>query len=59
MVKSALEESSRISSVSAESDAVIFSPAENSPTTFVRFITFCDVPSSKTKPVAPEVTPLI
>ena len=56
---SVLPESSTISSVSAESDAVIFSPAEKLPTTFVRLTVELVVPFAKTKPVAPDVTPFI
>ena len=57
IVKSVLLESSTISSVSAESDVVIFSPVEKLPTTFVRLTLSPVVPSAKINPVAPEVTP--
>ena len=51
---------------SPPSDTLIFSPASNSPITFVRKIVAPDVKelsgklvvSLKTKPVAPEVTPV-
>ena len=59
IVKSTFPLSSTISSVSAESEAVIFSPAANSPTTFVKSTVAALVPSPKTKPVAPDDTPLI
>ena len=45
--------------VRAESDAISFSPELNTPTTFVKLIVVDDVPDAKTKPVAPEVLPLI
>ena len=58
IVKSVLPEFSTILSVSAESDAVIFSPTLNVPATFVRTTSVPPVPSANTHPVAPEFTPL-
>ena len=57
IVRSTLLEFSTISSDSAESDAVIFSPATKEPTTFVRLTFVALVPSPNTNPVAPLVTP--
>ena len=64
IVKSALDEFSISALVSAESDAISFSPVWNVPTTFVKRTWFAvpvDVsPSSvvsKTNPVAPDVLP--
>ena len=45
--------------VSAESEAVTFSPELNVPITFVKLINSLEVPLANTEPVAPEVTPLI
>ena len=46
-----------MSSVSAESDVVTFSPTVKEPTTFVRLTFVPLVPSPNTNPVAPLVTP--
>ena len=58
-MRSALAEFSTIRSASAESHAVIFSPAINVPDTFVSTTVAVPVPSAKTQPVALEDTPLI
>ena len=61
-VKSVLDEFSISPLVSAESDAINFSPDWNVPTTFVkrtRWPSALLVSVSKTKPVAPEVLPVI
>ena len=58
IVRSVLPEFSTIAPVSAESDAVIFSPTWKVPTTEVRFKTVAEVPSLYTSPVAPDVTPV-
>ena len=61
-VKSVLPEFSISPLVSAESDAINFSPELNVPTTFVKR-TLCPsaalVSVSKTNPVAPDVLPVI
>ena len=41
-----------------ESDTLIFSPVENEPITFVRTTFVPPVPSAKTKPFAPLVSPV-
>ena len=48
-----------IEPVSDESDAINFSPELNVPTTCVRTTCVPDVSEPKTKPVAPDVLPLI
>ena len=58
MVKSTLLEFSTNKSDSELSDAENFSPALNEPETFVKIRSVPDVPSAKTQPVAPEVSPL-
>ena len=58
-VKSVLSESSIINPVSAESDAINFSPELNVPTTCVRTSCVPEVSEPKTNPVAPDVLPLI
>ena len=58
-VKSALAAFSIINPVSAESDAIIFSPELNVPITCVRTICVPEVNEPKTNPVAPDVLPVI
>ena len=58
-VKSALDAFSIINPVSAESDAINFSPELNVPTTCVRTSCVPDVNEPKTNPVAPDVLPVI
>ena len=59
IVISVFPEVSIILPVSAESDAISFSPVVKFPTTLVKAIVVPLVDGPKTKPVAPEVTPLI
>ena len=59
IVISVLPEFSINPPVSAESDAINFSPPVNVPMTFVSVIVVPDVSEPKTNPVAPEVAPLI
>ena len=58
MVKSVFPESSTISSVSPESDVLIFSFSKKFPITLVRTTFVPPVPSEKTKPFAPLVVPV-
>ena len=59
IVKSALLEFSTILSVSALSEAVIFSPTAKVPDTFVTTTCVPEVKEPNINPVAPDVTPLI
>ena len=59
MVISVLPEFSISLPVSAESDAISFSPVVKEPITFVSVIVVPDVREPNTNPVAPEVAPLI
>ena len=59
IVKSVFAVFSTIPPVSEESDAIIFSPIENLPTTCVSMTVVPVVPVGNTRAVAPEVLPVI